>query len=54
MALYSKLVPESLGTITPEQRNRLYRMLRLGVEVHPGSRLEVGGSIGVCTEGVMP
>jgi hypothetical protein len=27
MELYSKLVPESLDTITPEERNRLYQML---------------------------
>jgi hypothetical protein len=43
VALYSKMVPESLDTITPEERNRLYRMLRVGVEVHPDGTLEVGG-----------
>ena len=51
VALYSKMVPESLDTITPEERNRLYRMLRLGVEVHPDGRLDVGGGIRVCNEG---
>jgi hypothetical protein len=54
VALYSKMVPESLDTITPEEPNRLYRTLRLGVGVHPDGRLEVGGGIRVCTEGVMP
>jgi hypothetical protein len=51
VALYSKMGPESLDTITPEERNRLYRMLRLGVEVHPDGRLRVGGGIRVCNEG---
>jgi hypothetical protein len=54
VALCSKMVPESLDTITPEERNRLYRTPRLGVGVHPDGRLGVGGGIRVCTEGVMP
>jgi hypothetical protein len=41
---YLKVVPESLDTITPEERNRLYRALRSGVEVRPDGRLEVGGT----------
>ena len=41
---YSKVVPESLDTITPEERDRLYRALRSGVEVRPDGRLEVGGT----------
>ena len=52
VALYSRIVPESLDTITPEERNRLYRMLRLGVEVHPDGTLEVGEGIRVCNEGI--
>ena len=51
MALYSEMVPESLDTITPEERNRLYRMLRVGMEVHPDGTLEVGGDTRVCNEG---
>ena len=54
VALYSKMVPESLGTITPEERNRLYQTLRSGVEVHLDGRLKLGGGIRVCTEEVMP
>jgi hypothetical protein len=50
VALYSKMVPESLDTITHEERNRLYRMLHMGVEVHPDGTLEVGGGIRVCNE----
>jgi hypothetical protein len=45
------MVPESLDTLTPEERIRLYRMLRLGVEVHPDGRLKEGGGIRVCNEG---
>jgi len=50
VTLYSKMVPQSLDTITPEERNRLYRMLGVGVEVHPDGTLEVGGGIRVCNE----
>jgi len=41
---YSKVVPQFLDTITPEERNRLYRTLRLGVEVRPDGKLEVGAT----------
>ena len=54
VALYSKMVPQSLDTISPEERNQLYRMLRLGVDVHPDGSLEVGWGIRVCNEGVIP
>ena len=47
VALYSRIVPESLDTMTPEERNRLYRMLRLGVEVHPDGTLEGRGHKGL-------
>jgi hypothetical protein len=54
VALYSKMVPESLDTITPEERHRLYRILRLGVEVNLDGSLKVRGGIRVCNEGVIP
>ena len=51
VALCSKMVPEFLDTITPEERNRHYRMLREGEAVHPNGTLEVGGGIRVCNVG---
>jgi hypothetical protein len=54
VALYSKMVPQSLDTITPEERNRLYRMLHVGVEVHPDGTLEVGGASGFAMWEIRP
>jgi hypothetical protein len=40
---YAAIVPEDLGTLTPEERHQLYRMLRLEVVIHPDANLEVAG-----------
>jgi len=41
---YVSLVPESLDALTPEERHRIYKMLRLRVILRPDAPLEVSGS----------
>ena len=41
---YVALVPESLDALTPEERHRIYKMLRLRVILRPDAPLEVSGS----------
>jgi site-specific DNA recombinase len=43
---YARIAPEALDSLTPEERHRLYKMLRLEVLVRPDSSLEVSGVFG--------
>ena len=43
---YARVAPEALDSLTPEERHRLYKMLRLEVLVRPDSSLEVSGVFG--------
>jgi hypothetical protein len=40
---YAGMVPEALDSLGPEERHRIYKMLRLKVLVYPEARLEVSG-----------
>jgi hypothetical protein len=46
MELYASTVPEALENLLPEERHRVYKMLRLRVLAHPDFRLEVNGVLG--------
>lgn len=41
----TRLVPESLDALTPEERHEIYKMLRLEVLAYPDKSLEVSGAI---------
>ncbi len=43
---YARIAPKALDALTPEERHRLYRMLRLNVSVRPDTTLEVSGVFG--------
>ena len=43
---YASIAPETLDSLTPEERHHLYRMLRLEVIVRPDADLEVSGVFG--------
>jgi hypothetical protein len=43
---YAGMVPEALGTLDAEERNRVYKMLRLKVSAYHGGTLEVNGTFG--------
>jgi hypothetical protein len=43
---YRRAVPEALDGLDPEERHRIYRMLRLQVVIHPDARLEASGVLG--------
>jgi hypothetical protein len=43
---YAKMAPEALDGLSPEERHRLYRMLRLKVAANPDRSLEVSGALG--------
>jgi hypothetical protein len=40
---YTRMAPEALASLTPEERHRLYGMLRLTVTAHPDGTLEAVG-----------
>ncbi len=42
---YAKMAPEALDILSPEERRRLYRMLRLKVIANPDRSLEVSGAL---------
>jgi site-specific DNA recombinase len=42
---YTRLAPEALDGLSPEERHRLYRMLRLKVIINPDRSLEVSGAL---------
>ena len=44
------LAPQALDLLTPEERNRFYKMLRLEVVVSPDGSLEVSGAFGDGTD----
>ena len=50
---YVALAPEALGSLTPEERYQIYKMLRLRVVVNLDGTLEISGTLvdglGVCT-----
>ncbi len=50
MERYAGLVPEALENLIPEERHRIYKMLRLKVLVHPDARLEVSAVLGTAQE----
>ena len=43
---YVDMVPDALSKLAPEERHRIYKMLRLVVTVHPEGILEVSGVFG--------
>ena len=43
---YAGMVPEALETLSPQERHRVYRMLRLKVVAHPDDTMEVQGVFG--------
>jgi site-specific DNA recombinase len=43
---YAGMVPEALGTLDAEERNHVYKMLRLKVSAYQGGTLEVNGTLG--------
>jgi site-specific DNA recombinase len=43
---YAGMVPEALDSLGPEERHRIYKMLRLKVLVYPEAHLEVSGVLG--------
>ena len=45
MEHYAGTVPDSLDDLSPEERHRIYRMLRLEVLAYPDKSLEVSGAI---------
>ena len=50
MERYAGAVPEALENLTPEERHRVYKMLRLKVLAYPDLRLEVHGVLGSAQE----
>ena len=50
MERYAGAVPEALENLLPEERHRVYRMLRLRVLAYPDFRLEVNGVLGSAQE----
>jgi cell division septum initiation protein DivIVA len=46
MKRYASMVPEALETLSPQERHRVYRMLRLRVVAHPDDTMEVQGVFG--------
>jgi hypothetical protein len=40
---YAAIVPEALDNLIPEERRRLYKLLRITVIVQPDTTLEVSG-----------
>ena len=53
MDTYASLTPEALESLSPEERQRLYKMLRLRAVVNLDGSIEVGGeftdNLEVCT-----
>jgi hypothetical protein len=43
---YAAIAPEALDSLIPEERHRLYKMLRTTVIVQPDTTLEVSGVFG--------
>jgi hypothetical protein len=45
LSSYAGSVPETLDTLTPEERHRIYKMLRLKVATKPDGGLEINGDL---------
>ena len=43
---YASMVPETLDELTPEERHRVYKMLRLSVSVYADGLAEISGAFG--------
>jgi hypothetical protein len=43
--LLAKMAPKALDALSPEERHRLYRMLRLRAAANPDQSLEVSGAL---------
>jgi DNA repair exonuclease SbcCD ATPase subunit len=43
---YASMVPKALGSLEAEERNHVYKMLRLKVSAYHGGTLEVNGTFG--------
>jgi hypothetical protein len=43
---YAAIVPEALDSLIPEERHRLYKLLRITVIVQPDTTLEISGIFG--------
>ncbi len=43
---YAEMIPEALDVLQPEERHRIYKMLRLRAVAFPGGSLEVSGALG--------
>jgi len=43
---YAAMAPEALDSLIPEERHRLYKMLRITVIVQPDTTVEVSGVFG--------
>jgi hypothetical protein len=43
---YASMVPEALDNLTPEERHRVYKMLRLHVIMYSDGLVEIGGAFG--------
>jgi hypothetical protein len=54
---YAAIAPEALNTLIPEERHRLYKMLRITVIVQPDITLEVievfGEGVSVSNQGLL-
>jgi hypothetical protein len=50
MERYASTVPEALENLLPEERHRVYKMLRLRVLAHLDFHLEVNGVLGSAQE----
>ena len=42
---YASRTPDALEALGPEERHRLYKMLRLSVKIHPDGSAEVTGAL---------
>ena len=54
VSLYSSMVPQFLEAMSPEEHNRLYRMLHLSVKVNPDGRMDIGGTLTFYNSDNMP
>ncbi len=43
---YAEMMPEALDVLQPEERHRVYKMLRLRAVAFPDGSLEVSGALG--------
>jgi hypothetical protein len=46
MERYAGMVPAALKDLSPEERHRIYKLLKLGVQMVPEGTLQVSGTFG--------